>query len=208
MDLLQFDVDAKQLRCIQLLLEGAGDWPKERLAKTVGVSRQTVYRWLDDKDFLAALKYACDKSLVYVLPKVDRKTVEAAIEGDSKDRRTYYDRLGLLTQKIESNVKVEGSIEIAGLNFAKVPERLTRLVIDIASDRIDPAVIDDSVIDGWLALSKAKNVTPSNDVDMDGDGEDENEYEGDSDSDSESDSDSYSYSIELRCSELPIRKGW
>ena len=68
-------LDDRKILAIQYLAEG--EKPKTEIAKLVGISRQTVYDWLDDDEFKAELDRRLQQRKVLVEKIIDSKLEEA-----------------------------------------------------------------------------------------------------------------------------------
>lgn len=101
------DLEARQHKAIRLLVDGEEN--KSQVAKSVKVSRQTLYNWMDDADFMAEYFKELRKNIQSLVPKAiitQKELLESAndqvrylVSRDILDRAEKY---GLFTPSEDS----------------------------------------------------------------------------------------------------------
>lgn len=116
-------IDEKKIKCIELMIDGEHN--KTEIAKIVGIDRTTIYNWLKDDEFVAALdsrlqeiKDLAHKEFNAKLPKaIDEYWKLAMTTNDSRTKETaLYKWIERSLGKVTSNIVVtpgEKQIEIS-----------------------------------------------------------------------------------------------
>lgn len=74
---------------------------QEQLADKLGLSRQTLYNYRNDPDFIAYMQSLSDKKLGEARAKVDAKLLDMIDKNSIRAIQLYYQQQGLLVNKSE-----------------------------------------------------------------------------------------------------------
>lgn len=88
----------------------------DEIAKKIGISHMTLYRWRQDDAFNEELKRQVLRGSVDYLPQVFASIPRHIIEeGNAAMLRTYLQSLGMLTEKVEVDNKGGSGSDIDGI---------------------------------------------------------------------------------------------
>lgn len=100
---VRFEPKPEQLKFAEIYLDLSRKTITE-LAKEVGVSDRTIYRWFKDKDFVSWLNSKKDEILNRSLMAIYKTAIRKAIAGDFKFSKMLFEMQGEYTRKSKSKV--------------------------------------------------------------------------------------------------------
>ena len=140
-------VDPIKLECIRLLIEG---WKVSEIAKEIGVSRRTIYNWMDKEEFKATLNES--------MQQIKQEGENAII----KDLVSYIDNIKWLAIKSKSEkIRLDASTYLVDRVLGKSSSR-----VEITDDKKEETNIDVlSVLDSELNKNKDSELNKPNKLD-------------------------------------------
>lgn len=111
-DVVKYNLSEKQMKAVELLCQG---YSITEVAKTVGVDRATVYRWLNhDKRFGEAKELMESQMYESLFAVAVNEMAEILINGNVNQKIPVIQLVAKLNGKVEDrhNVKVENDVDI------------------------------------------------------------------------------------------------
>lgn len=103
-----YGLNLTQLRALHVLVDRSDNESMEECAKKIGITRRTLYNYLDDKKFKAAYVKEIDKYFAASRSVISRKLVEAASNPDNRSQipamTLYYKLIGELKDQLQVEV--------------------------------------------------------------------------------------------------------
>ena len=90
----------EQLKACELLAEPRPKTTITSIAKSVGVARSTIYRWLDDDHFRAYLDELIDKYTDSELGRIWKALIKQCVSGDTQAIKLYFELKGKYRQDV------------------------------------------------------------------------------------------------------------
>ena len=104
-------------------------YTKVQICEETGVSRSTLYEWLKNPEFTNYIEYVSDVYLRSKIPDVDKKLIDAVLNGRANSRlmETFYKRLGKLRENVKLDATLEESKSISELSADEMDKKLEEL---------------------------------------------------------------------------------
>lgn len=150
-------LDKRQRKAIALLIEN--QYKKTEIADMVGVTRQTIYNWLENEEFVTELNDTLHKIKVFgensikanlqqYINQIQKLAVTAESEKTRLEAATYLvDRvLGKTTSKIDLTAEAKQTVEENSEDILRSFENI-RYKEDIEDNDIDVIDVEDNDVD-------------------------------------------------------------
>lgn len=115
----------KKLKAVEMLIKG--DLTRTDIAKELGISRDTLYRWMKQEEFMAALQKRTEQIKKQAIQFLDSKSYDAActlwkVAENDRDTRSRLDAANSILNrsigKANQNITIEDSRENKGFDLA------------------------------------------------------------------------------------------
>ena len=115
----------KKLKAVEMLIKG--DLTRTDIAKDLGVSRDTLYRWMKEEEFMAALQKRTEQIKRQAIQFLDSKSYDAActlwkVAENDRDTRSRLDAANSILNrsigKANQNITIEDNRENKGFDLA------------------------------------------------------------------------------------------
>lgn len=133
---LHYDTSNRQLTprmivALEALVSRDVDETYESIAQRGGVSRNTLYRYMDDPAFMAEYQRRVRMEFRGVRMQVAKKLISQAVQGDAQSQRLYWQLSGMLSETIEFNTGPPRNIESsATLDIDKMSPEARRVLLE------------------------------------------------------------------------------
>lgn len=114
----------KKLKAVEMLIKG--DLTRTDIAKELGISRDTLYRWMKEEEFMAALQKRTEQIKRQAIQFLDSKSYDAActlwkVAESDKDTRSRLDAVNSILNrsigKANQNITIEDNRENKGFDL-------------------------------------------------------------------------------------------
>jgi len=118
-------ITKKQLKCVEMLIKG--EQTRTDIAKELGISRDTLYKWMKKDEFQAALQKRTDEIKRQAIQYLDSKSLDAAhklweVAESDKDTRSKLEAVNSVLNrslgKGNQNITIEDNRENKGFDLA------------------------------------------------------------------------------------------
>ena len=115
----------RKLKAVEMLIKG--DLTRTDIAKELGISRDTLYRWMKEEEFMAALQKRTEQIKRQAIQFLDSKSYDAAcklweVAENDRDTRSRLDAANSILNrsigKANQNIIIEDNRENKGFDLA------------------------------------------------------------------------------------------
>lgn len=115
----------RKLKAVEMLIKG--DLTRTDIAKELGISRDTLYRWMKEEEFMAALQKRTEQIKRQAIQFLDSKSYDAAcklweVAENDRDTRSRLDAANSILNrsigKANQNITIEDNRENRGFDLA------------------------------------------------------------------------------------------
>lgn len=115
----------RKLKAVEMLIKG--DLTRTDIAKELGISRDTLYRWMKEEEFMAALQKRTEQIKRQAIQFLDSKSYDAAcklweVAENDRDTRSRLDAANSILNrsigKANQNITIEDNRENKGFDLA------------------------------------------------------------------------------------------
>lgn len=101
-----------QIAVARMLCDPEADYSVAKVAKEIGVTDRTIYRWKLDADFIDLMEYVGDMYMKSYVSNIDKAVMKGVKNGSVKSMELGYKRAGKLVDRKEvvSDVTIDVSL--------------------------------------------------------------------------------------------------
>lgn len=128
-----WNLTSKQKKVAELIAVGNPEtfepYTKVQICEETETPRSTLYEWLKNPEFTAYVEYVSDVYLRSRIPDVDKKLINAVLNGQANSRlmETFYKRLGKLKDSVRQEVTIEESKTMSNMSADEMDKRIEEL---------------------------------------------------------------------------------